>query len=153
MVRLTLLAASTSALIATAGCGDPYGGDRVCTTSADCGSDVCTRTHECLPADEVRRVMTHWTLNGQAASAETCTGLAIDHLDIQYSSDVTGEYVHYSPVPCAQGQFLVDVWPVRFNIVQLESYGVDHQPLGMTYQAIAASGDVELTIDIPVRTP
>jgi hypothetical protein len=137
-----------------AACSDGYGNNSssvMCATDADCGGQVCARTHECLDASQVRRVMTRWTLGGLPASAAQCTTDGIDHLEIQYTDDATGESDRFSPVPCGQGQFLVDIWPNRFNNILLEGFTPGHYSTGVAQTRLGDSGDVDTTLDVPVQ--
>ncbi|MCE9576534.1 MAG: hypothetical protein K8W52_25515 [Deltaproteobacteria bacterium] len=154
---MTRMIVASAVLVSVAACGGigGSGSGSVCATSDDCGGDVCARTHECYPADEVRRVMTRWTLNAAPASAAQCTTDGIDHLSIVYQDSSTGEQVGYAPVPCGQGQFLVDVWPTRFDLVQLEAVAPGQGTIAIGANNVGRTGDVDTTIDlaIPALTP
>ncbi len=146
-----LACAWLGAMTACSGLGDS--GRAACATSADCGGQVCARTHECYDADQVRRVMTRWTLNGRPASAAQCTADQIDHLEISYADAATGDTVGYSPVPCGQGQFLVDVWPLQYTTVKLEAFSAGRYAIGVGWQDLGPTGDVDVTIDLTISPP
>jgi hypothetical protein len=61
-------------------------------------------------------VKTQWTINGAAASGAACG----DHnLFIEFRGDSRDDTLGFSPVPCANGQFVVDKLPLRFGSVEL----------------------------------
>jgi hypothetical protein len=86
-------------------------------TDGSCGSDVCARDGECLPASEVRMVKTTWTIDGVAATPSNCAPTPDLHIYFKSPSDSFG----FDPVPCSQGQFFVDKLPLRFDVVELGS--------------------------------
>jgi hypothetical protein len=98
-----------------AGCPNPTDGN-TCTTDGDCGADVCARDGECLPAADVMKIKVTWTIRGQPASPTTCAP-APDFFVNFYASD--RESFGFAPVPCNQGQFVVDKLPRRFTQVEL----------------------------------
>ncbi|HSN26516.1 MAG TPA: hypothetical protein VLT45_09525 [Kofleriaceae bacterium] len=101
----------------------------VCMVDSDCGGDVCARDGECLPASEVWPVKVTWTIRGSAANASTCATSPSFYLqfDGQFQQDSFG----YEPVPCEQGQFLVDKLPKRFVQVEIGENNrfLDAQPI------------------------
>lgn len=101
----------------------------VCMVDSDCGGDVCARDGECLPASEVWPVKVTWTIRGSAANAQTCATSPSFYLqfDGQFQQDSFG----YEPVPCEQGQFLVDKLPKRFVQVEIGENNrfLDAQPI------------------------
>ncbi len=101
----------------------------VCMVDSDCGGDVCARDGECLSASEVWPVKVSWTIRGSAANAQTCATSPSFYLqfDGQFQQDTFG----YEPVPCEQGQFLVDKLPKRFVQVEIGENNrfLDAQPI------------------------
>jgi hypothetical protein len=91
-----------------------------CQSDDACGSLTCTRTGECLPAAQVRAVVTDWTVQGEPASETSCA--RAPRLSITFSSGA-GEQFGYTPVPCKAGKFTVDKLPLRFTSVQLAREG------------------------------
>jgi hypothetical protein len=109
-VRLVAL----SLIVALAGCpsdGNPSG----CELDSDCGGDVCARDGSCLPAAYVHLVKIRWTISGQPASATTCA--ATPDLYVNFYNSI--ESFGFAPVPCVQGQFVVDKLPTSYNQVEL----------------------------------
>jgi hypothetical protein len=102
-------------LVALAGCPGPNNPSE-CTTDGDCGSDVCARDGECLPAADVYKVKVTWTIHGMAASATTCAPAPDFYINFYTRSQET---FGFAPVPCNQGQFFVDKLPTRFIDVEL----------------------------------
>lgn len=88
-----------------------------CQADSDCGTDVCTRNGECLPASEVYMVKVTWTLRGMPASATTCA--QTPDFYIQFDAAAVNDTFGYAPVPCNAGQFTVDKLPTRFTDVEL----------------------------------
>ena len=90
-----------------------------CHADSDCGTDVCARNGQCLPASDVRTVHVTWTMSGEPAGTATC-GASPD-LDLTFftSSDQFG----FSPVPCAEGKFTVDKLPSWYESVELSRTG------------------------------
>jgi hypothetical protein len=88
----------------------------------DCpGGQVCARSAECLPADQVRRVSANWTVRGQAASATTCA--PAPSLYLLFYSDDPNDTFGYAPVPCVAGLFTIDKLPTRFTGVEIGKDG------------------------------
>ncbi len=89
-----------------------------CTTDGDCAGNVCARDGFCHAPSEVREVKTSWTIRGAAADAVTCAN-SVD-LMIGFSGGNAGEEsFSYAPVPCANGQWLMDKLPRSYTIVEL----------------------------------
>ncbi len=148
-----------------AACGDPYdpgpgfpypdggGGPfpgATCTTTADCtGSDVCARDHECLAPADTRSVMVRWTVTGQPANTTSCAPIvSTGQLQIMYTANATGETTGFSPLMCSEGQFYVDIWPARFDHVQVS---VTSPTTGQGYSGatdLGASGNQDVTVDL-----
>ncbi len=108
----------------------------VCMVDSDCGGgNVCTRDNECLAPSEVWAVKVTWTIRGSAANAQTCATSPSFYLqfDGQFQQDTFG----YEPVPCEQGQFLVDKLPKRFVQVEIGENNrmLDAQPISSTGSA------------------
>ena len=102
------------------GCPPPGGGgptDGECLVDEECGGgDVCARDNLCWSASEVRFVKATWTLRGQAPDATTCA--KYPDLYIEFRGPGV-ENLAFSPVPCANGQFVVDKLPREFTRVEL----------------------------------
>ena len=130
------------------GPGGPFGG--TCTTMSDCtGGDVCARDHECLAPADARSVMVRWTVAGAAADATSCAPIvSTGQLQIMYSSLETGETTGFSPLMCSEGQFYVDVWPARYDHVQVSATSpqTGHGYSGAT--DLGASGNQDVTVDL-----
>jgi hypothetical protein len=116
-------AAIALAMALLAGC-PPSHNTGECQTDADCGGEVCTRTHECLAASQIRSVKATWTIRGMAASATTCA--TTPDFYIQFDGSTNIDVVAYTPVPCVAGQFTIDKLPKRFNAVELGVEGNVH---------------------------
>ncbi len=113
-----------------------------CHADTECGTgSVCARDGECLAADQVRVVHVIWTVQGQAASATTCT--AAPKLDITFS-DAQGYSFGFSPVPCAEGKFTVDKMPTNFSSVALERQYAYDGGAGGVFDATGTA-----TVDLP----
>jgi hypothetical protein len=116
----------TEVLLALAVAGGACGGAgdecRATGDGTDCpGDQVCARSSECLPADQVRRVSANWSVRGQAASATTCAPAPTLYL-LFYSADPNDTF-GYAPVPCVAGLFTIDKLPVRFTSVEIGKDG------------------------------
>ncbi len=113
-MRTLLLA---TALATLAGC-PPSNSSGDCQLDKDCGSsEVCARDSMCSPSSGVREVTAVWTIRGAAASVTTC-GSRPD-LYISFIGNDSGDTLGYAPVPCKNGQFIVDKLPTRFKQVKL----------------------------------
>jgi len=89
-----------------------------CTVDSDCGGGtVCARDGECLAASDVWPVKVSWTIRGSAANASTCASSPDFYL--QFDAELQQDTFGYEPVPCEQGQFLVDKLPKRFVQVEI----------------------------------
>jgi hypothetical protein len=124
-----------AALLLVGGAGCP--GDKACEVDADCGGDVCARSHECLPASQVRRVQVRWTIRGAAASVATCE--AVEPLTIQFLA-TREDSLKYEPLACSAGLFTIDKMPSRMITVDISGPRV----AGRT--GIPADGQVELDL-------
>ena len=102
------------------GCPAPGGGgptDGRCFMDDECGSgDVCARDNLCWSASDVRFVKATWTMRGQPADATTCA--QFPDLYIEFRGPRV-ENLAFSPVPCANGQFVVDKLPFEFTRVEV----------------------------------
>jgi hypothetical protein len=108
-------------VIALWGCG---AGDECRATGDgnDCpGDQVCARSSECLPPEQIRSVHVNWTVRGQAASATTCAPAMSLYL-LFFSSDPNDTF-GYEPVPCVAGLFTIDKLPIRFTNVEIGKDG------------------------------
>jgi hypothetical protein len=103
----------------TGGTGGPisYG----CESDTACGTgNVCARDGECLAATDVRIIHVTWTVNGQPASASTCsTSPGLDITFLGNGAEGTDQF-GFAPVPCMEGKFTVDKMPTRYAEVALE---------------------------------
>ena len=123
------------ALLLVGGTGCP--GDKACEVDADCGSEVCARSHECLPPSQVRRVQVRWTIQGAAATAATCE--PVDPLTIQFLA-TPKDSLKYEPLACSAGLFTIDKMPSRMITVDISGPRVG----GRT--GIPTDGQVELDL-------
>lgn len=102
--------------------GDPGQGsgggiDYGCMADADCPTgNVCARTFECLPSDEVRVVHIAWTLEGQPANQTSCSSSPDLEVDFDFGG---GAWWGWAPVPCAEGVFTIDKMPTVDNEVSI----------------------------------
>lgn len=123
-------------LILLAGC--PMSGPNTgeCRTDADCDGNVCARDELCYPASEVREVRTTWTIMGKPASPATCG--PVEDLQIGFASEFAGEELSYAPVPCANGQWLMDKLPREYTTVELgKQHGfLQARPIGATGEVV-----------------
>jgi len=88
----------------------------------DCpGDQVCARSSECLPADQIRSVHVNWSVRGQAASPTTCA--PAPSLYLLFFSDDPNDAFGYEPVPCVAGLFTIDKLPTRFTGVEIGTDG------------------------------
>jgi hypothetical protein len=115
-------------LVLLAGCPSSSQPDE-CTVDSDCSGGVCARTGECLSASSVHPVKVTWTIRGSAASPTTC-GNSADFY-VQFDSPDPQDIFGYEPVPCDQGQFLVDKLPKRYVQVEIgiDDRFLDAQPI------------------------
>jgi hypothetical protein len=101
-----------------------------CMIDSDCGGTaVCARDGECLSASDVWPVKVTWTIRGSAANASTCAPSPSFYL--QFDAEIQQDTFGYEPVPCEQGQFLVDKLPKRFVQVEIGENNrfLDAQPI------------------------
>lgn len=117
-----------------AGCGSSSTHPQ-CTTDADCGTEVCARDGECLPAAEIRLVKLTWTIRGSAASPTACA--QSPDFYVQFDSIDVNDSFGYEPVPCDQGQFTVDKLPKRYVQAEIgiDNRFLDAQPIDAMGQA------------------
>lgn len=104
-------------VVLLAGCPGSSSGE--CVTDGDCGSDVCARNGECLPASDVYPVRVSWTIRGMPATPTTCAQAPDFFIYFQSSNDSFG----FAPVPCNQGSFFVDKLPKRYTEVEIGADG------------------------------
>jgi len=86
-----------------------------CQNDGDCAGNVCGRDDFCYPASELREVKTMWTIRGMTADPITCRGSS--DLMIGFTGQ-TEESIAYAPVPCENGQWLMDKLPRTFTAVE-----------------------------------
>jgi hypothetical protein len=134
-----LRAVFSAALLASlAGCPGGTGGE--CQLDADCGgSELCARDGMCAPASAVRAVTATWTINGVAASTQSCG--AHPDLYIDFIGADSGDTIGFAPVPCRNGQFSVDKLPTRFRQAELGVEGGNYD-----VGTISATGSVMLDL-------
>ncbi|HLL23693.1 MAG TPA: hypothetical protein VK427_16255 [Kofleriaceae bacterium] len=130
LVSITLLAGCPLDTPSTGECGN----------DSDCDGNVCARDNFCHPAANVREVKTTWTILGKPASKTTCG--PVEDLQIGYSGGGAGEQpLSYAPVPCENGQFVIDKLPRTFTVVELGK----HHGVPMS-KVIGASSTVEFDL-------
>jgi hypothetical protein len=123
------------ALLLVGGTGCP--GDKACEVDTDCGGEVCARSHECLPASQVRRVQVRWTIRGAAATAATCE--MVDPLTIQFVA-TREDLLKYEPLACSAGLFTIDKMPSRMIAVEIDG------PRVSARAGIPVDGQVEMDL-------
>jgi hypothetical protein len=101
-----------------------------CEKDGDCAGNVCARDGFCYPDSQVRAVMTTWTIKGQPASKTSCG--PVTDLQISFTGGEAGEELGYAPVPCENGQWLMDKLPRTYTAVELgkENGLLDTLPIG-----------------------
>ena len=112
-----------------------------CHADSECGTQVCARNGDCMPASAVHVVHVNWTVGDEPASDASCA--SAPKLGITFSSG-TGDEFGFAPVPCKAGRYTIDKMPTRINNVQLArqyEYG------GGAYGSFDATGNVLL--DLP----
>jgi hypothetical protein len=133
---------SSAVLAAFLLAGCPTGGGE-CTLDVDCiDGDVCANNHVCLSPFAVHYVSIRWTIDGAAASAETCA--AIGDLSITAEdSELEDSRTSWFPVPCTAGRFTADKLPVEYDraIVTVDATGARY-----TADIPASGGDVVLDL-------
>jgi hypothetical protein len=150
----------TIVLVAATACAQPYNDEPYpdyvppprdrCTSDAECQPSVCARDHACHAADDVRSVLTTWTIVGKPASATACA--RVPKLYIRFDTDLAVEAITFAPVPCELGQFLLDKAPGHSIQVELGGYdGLVINPnggFGAQRKLIDASGAVAFDMQI-----
>jgi len=125
------------------GGGGGGGGVYGCEADTDCPSgDVCARTYECLPPDQVRTVHITWTLEGQPANSSTCASSPDLEIDFNFNG---GGWWGWAPVPCAEGKFTIDKMPTYDADVAISE---DGDPSTQEYGTLDATTG-QVTIDLP----
>ena len=147
-----------------AACGDPYPGPPYggpypdggfgnpgpgfgapCKTTADCtGDQVCARDDECIEPTDAHSVLIRWTIGGAPPTTTSCAPLG--ELTLQFT-DVTGGGIGYAPLMCTEGQFFIDVWPVRYTEVAVENVATTGSPTYFGQTAIP-SGSADVSVDM-----
>jgi hypothetical protein len=111
---------AAAVVLASACAGRPAAApEPMCDVDADCGGDVCARTHECAGADEVRIAKVTWTVAGMDVGSGACAYATSADFIVELKADpmaYTGDVVDFAPVPCTLGAFTIDKLPVRFWI-------------------------------------
>jgi hypothetical protein len=141
VMRLVVLASIAASSVLLGGCPMGNGGGGECTVDRECiRSEVCARDGSCMAASALRDVKATWTLSGMTASETTCAG----HTDLYISFEGgPGESIGFSPVPCANGQFLITKLPKTYTRVEL---GVHN---GASESAVVDSSN-QATLDLPL---
>ena len=107
-----------SLLMLLAGCPLSNGNGGDCKKDDDCGGgEVCARDSSCAASSDVRQVDVTWTIRGAAANAVSCG--AHPDLYISFIGNDSGDTLGFTPVPCRNGQFIIDKLPTRFRQVEL----------------------------------
>ena len=126
------------------------GGTEYCIADQDCsGSGVCTRVNECVPSDQVLRVVLHWTVSGVAPSPSApgpCS--QVGDLEVVFHDPDSGDDVNFSPVPCELGQATYDKMPPRLRSVEIDAYAPSGSPLSRAEQPLAGAGETQLDFDL-----
>lgn len=114
-----------------------------CDLDTECsGGEVCARSHECLPAGQVRPLRLRWTIDGVTDTAAECPARQIGDLTVEFSA-ADGSDLAFSPVPCGGGAYYIDKLPVRFDQATIAGY----DPTGVRYAGVVAiGGDPEYTV-------
>jgi hypothetical protein len=168
--RMRALAIVLGLGLGVAACGDPfpgppYGGPypdaggfgnpgpgpgfgAPCKMTTDCtGDQVCARDGECLEPTATHSVLVHWTIGGQAPTTTSCAPLG--ELTLQFTQLVSGAGEGYAPLMCTEGQFFIDIWPLRYDQVAVENApGMVGSYYGM---AALPGGAAEVTCDLEPR--
>jgi hypothetical protein len=99
-----------------------------CTGDQQCSAgEVCARDNLCWRGADVRFVKATWTVDGMPPSDVSCA--RHPDLYIQFQGASVIENLGFSPVPCANAQFIVDKLPRDYTRVEL---GVDRGPWNTT---------------------
>lgn len=109
--------AALALMACLAGCSLTSGSGGECVNDSQCGDEVCTRGGECMARSSVHSVLVKWTVDGEAASATSCS--AHPDLYLQFHGSDYGDTLRFEPVVCSQGQFFVDKLPKRYLQVEL----------------------------------
>jgi hypothetical protein len=128
-------------LVALGACprSDDTLGDQ-CLVDKECSAgEVCARDNLCWRGSDVRFVKATWTVDGKPPSDVSCA--RHPELYIQFQGSVI-ENLGFSPVPCVNGQFIVDKLPHDYTRVEL---GVDRGPWDTTPITPAGVAALDLT--------
>lgn len=127
-------------LVLLAGCPLSNGSGGDCKRDADCAdAEVCARDSQCAALADVRQIEATWTIRGAAATTTTC-GTHPD-LYISFIGNDSGDTLGFAPVPCMNGQFIVDKLPTRFRQVELGVEGGTRD-----VKTVSAAGTVALDL-------
>ena len=127
-------------LVLLTGCPLSNGNGGDCKRDEDCGGgEVCARDSSCALPSDVRQVDVTWTIRGAAASVMTC-GTHPD-LYLSFIGNDSSDTLGFTPVPCRNGQFIIDKLPTRFHQVEL---GVE----GGTRDVVTISASGSATLDL-----
>jgi len=104
-----------------AGCAEPApdvpAPIETCIVDAECGTDVCARTGECLSSAEVRKAQVIWTIAGQPPDEQSCYWYRTVNVEFWTQPEVDkSETWKAGPLPCTLGKLTVDKLPLRFWI-------------------------------------
>lgn len=138
MVKLAL----SLAALAASGCFSAS--SRECQSDGDCAG-VCARTGECVAAGEAIEVVVEWTIDGAAATAESCAPAA--ELEVVFYAGEE-EATSYAPVPCMLGRTTYDKMPPRLDRVELFAYDDGGAVIASDSGAIAGTTTVALDLDL-----
>jgi hypothetical protein len=127
-------------LLLLTGCPLSNGNGGDCKRDEDCGGgEVCARDSSCALPSDVRQVDVTWTIRGAAASVMTC-GTHPD-LYLSFIGNDSADTLGFTPVPCRNGQFIIDKLPTRFRQVEL---GVE----GGTRDVVNINASGSATLDL-----
>ncbi len=118
----------------------PGGGTGECMTDADCSGNTCADTHVCVVSGDTHKVAVHWTIAGQAPTAQSCAPVGTLNLTID---DNLGDGATFSPLVCVNGLFNFEKLPNEYTEVSLMGGG------GAWGQTPIPRGDTSVTIDLP----
>jgi hypothetical protein len=124
------------------------GSNILCAPGPDCDL-VCAGDGVCVSAAEVTTVHVKWTLQGQAASAATCTGAP--SLAVFFSSSTSASFYGDSPVACAEGELTVAKLEDYYDEVALYSVDAEWQLGSGSNASISFDGSSAgtVTLDLP----
>jgi len=141
-------AAAAIGALALVGCVVDRTPPDTCTRDEDCAGQVCARSHECVPADQLHAVTVRWTIAGAAPTTTTCAPVPNFELQFRDGSDPTRD-IAYHPVPCSAGAFPIDKWPLAYDAVAIQA---ESPSGGSTSQTgvIPPDAIADVTVDVAI---